>query len=163
MSHRNIASSFKLKSKAATVFIAALTALFFLPPHVASALPHDDGVVFVGDREFFVGELTQSFGDDAWSFKFRHAPWLKVLLDNDPLLLDQDVWFLRSGVPAIDLVEYIPSYRRERMRLEDDPLYMADGHDVFIVGYGDEYIYPKNSPISYRIFFAHAEDLIRGG
>ena len=57
-----------------------------------------------------------------------------MLLDNDPLLLDQDVWFLRSGVPAIDLVEYIPSYRRERMRLEDDPLYMADGHDVFIVG-----------------------------
>ena len=86
-----------------------------------------------------------------------------MLLDNDPLLLDQDVRFLRSGVPATDLVEYIPSYRRERMRLEDDPLYMADGHDVFIVGYGDEYIYPKNSPISYRIFFAHAEDLIRGG
>ena len=88
MSHRNIAPSLKLITKTATVFVAALTALFFLPSHVASALPHDDGVVSVGDRQFFVGELTQSFGDDARSFKFRHAPWLKVLLDNDPLLLD---------------------------------------------------------------------------
>ena len=134
MSHRNIAPSLKLITKAATVFVAALIALFFLPPNVASALPHNDGVVSVGDREFLVGELTQSFGDDTRSFKFRHAPWLKVLLDNDLLLLDQDVRFLRSGVPATDLVEYIPSYRRERMRLEDDPLYMADGHDIFIVG-----------------------------
>ena len=134
MSHRNIAPSLKLITKAATVFVAALIALFFLPPHVASALPHNDGVVSVGDHEFLVGELRQSFGDDARSFKFRHAPWLKVLLDNDQLLLDQDVRFLRSGVPVTDLVEYIPSYRRERMRLEDDPLYMADGHDVFIVG-----------------------------
>ena len=134
MSHRNIAPSLKLITKAATVFVAALIALFFLPPNVASALPHNDGVVSVGDREFLVGELTQSFGDDTRSFKFRHAPWLKVLLDNDQLLLDQDIRFLRSGVPATDLVEYIPSYRRERMRLEDDPLYMADGHDVFIVG-----------------------------
>ena len=134
MFHRNIAPSLKLITKAATVFVAALIALFFLPPNVASALPHNDGVVSVGDREFLVGELTQSFGDDTRSFKFRHAPWLKVLLDNDQLLLDQDVRFLRSGVPATDLVEYISSYRRERMRLEDDPLYMADGHDVFIVG-----------------------------
>ncbi|MCO4846834.1 MAG: hypothetical protein KC448_02545 [Yoonia sp.] len=110
---------------------------------------------------FFVGELTQSFGYDARSFKFRHAPWLKVLLDNDPLLLDQDVRFLRSGVPATDLVEYIPSYRRERMKLEHDPLYMADGHDVFIVGYGEEYMYPKNSPISYRVFCTRG-GLIRG-
>ena len=54
MSHRNIAPSLKLITKAATVFVAALIALFFLPPNVASALPHNDGVVSVGDREFLL-------------------------------------------------------------------------------------------------------------
>lgn len=54
MSHRNIAPSLKLITKAATVFVAALIALFFLTPHVASALPHNDGVVSVGDREFLL-------------------------------------------------------------------------------------------------------------
>ena len=151
MSLRNIAQSLKLITKTATVFVAALTALFFLPPHVASALPHDDGVVSVGDREFYVGELTQSFGDDAWSFDFRHSPWLKILLDNDPLLSDQSVIFFRSGVPATDLVGEVPTEMKEHERLEDDPAYMADGHDVVIFGDLDEDVYPKNSPIKYSV------------
>ena len=134
------------------IFGAALAVFLITTSHEASALPHHDGVVSVGDRKFFVGELTRSFGDDARSFDFRHAPWLKTLLDNDPLLEDQNVRFLRSGVPAPDLIGEVPTQMRAHERLEDDLLYMAEGHDVVTFGNLDEYIYPKDSPIKYSVF-----------
>lgn len=137
---------------APAIFRAALAVLLIATSHQASALPHHDGVVFVGDRKFFVGDLTRSFGDDARSFDFRHALWLKTLLDNDPLLGDQGVRFLRSGVPATDLIGDVPTQMRSQERLEDDPLYMAEGHDVVTFGNLDEYIYPKDSPIKYSVF-----------
>jgi hypothetical protein len=137
---------------APAMFGAALAVLLITTSHQVSALPHHDGVVFVGNREFFVGELTQSFGDDARSFDFRHAPWLKTLLDNDPLLGDQGVRFLRSGVPATDLIGEVPTQMRAQERLEDDPSYMAEEHDVITYGNLDEYIYPKDSSIKYSVF-----------
>ena len=136
-----------------------LTALYILPAILilaaaspATALPHEDGIVFVGDRQFFVGALTSSFGDDARSFDLRHAPWLKKLLDSDPLLADQNVRFLRSGVPAPNLIGKVSTQLRDSGRLEDDPHYMAEGHDVVTFGERHEYIYPKDSPITYSVF-----------
>jgi len=84
--------------------ILLLDAVLFLTPRGAVSLPYNDGIVSVADREFFVGELSQSFGQDVRSFDFRHSPWLKEILDNDPLLWDPDVRFLRTGVPAIELI-----------------------------------------------------------
>lgn len=126
-------------------------------PQLSVALPHQNGVVTVGDRDFYVGVLTDSFGEDAWSFSLRHAPWLKTLLDNDPVLSDYDVRFFRSGVPAIDLVDRTKSSSFERMTLEDDPQYMADNHVVFNYRDLDQYVYPKNSPLTYEV------TCIRGG
>lgn len=151
MSHRKIAPSCKLITKSQTVFMAALAALLFVTSNESSALPYHDGVVSVADREFFVGQLTDSFGDDARSFKFRHAPWLKAILDNDPMLSDQDVRFLRSGVPASELIGELPSQLRELERLEDDPLYMAEGHDVITFGNLDLDIYPTSSSVNYSV------------
>ena len=147
----NVTSPTSIRN-APAIFCAALATFLSTTSHQASALPHHDGVVFVGDRKFFVGDLTQSFGDDAWSFDFRHAPWLKTLLNNDPLLWDQSVRFLRSGVPATDLIGEVPTQLRAPERLEDDPSYMAEGHDVITYGDLDEYIYPKDSPIKYMVF-----------
>lgn len=129
-----------------------LIAIILLMPSLALSLPHQDGVVTVGERDFYVGELTDSFGEDAWSFSLRHAPWLKTLLDNDPMLSNYDVRFFRSGVPAIDLVDRTKSPSFERMTLEDDPQYMADNHVVFNIGDMDQYVYPKNSPLTYEVF-----------
>ncbi len=131
--------------------VLPLVVFFFVVPHFASALPHSDGIVFVGDRDFFVGELSQSYGEDARSFNFRHAAWLEVLLDNDPMLSDQDVRFLRAGVPASDLVGEVPSQLRENERIEDDPLYMAQGHNVITFGNLDMDIFPRVSNINYSV------------
>ena len=38
------------------------------------------------------------------------------------------------------------------MKLEDDPAYMAKGHDVYNVDNLDHYIHPKNSTIRYSVF-----------
>ena len=37
-------------------FLPMIVALF-LAPHLAAALPYKDGILVVGDREFFVGEI----------------------------------------------------------------------------------------------------------
>ncbi|WP_458791934.1 hypothetical protein [Yoonia sp. MH D7] len=134
-----------------------LVAALMSTPYVVSALPHKDGIVSVGNREFFVGELTKSFRDDSWEFDFRFALPLKILLDNDPLLSDQSVKFFSSRVPATELVGEFPTEMGKLERLEDDPAYMADGHDIVSFGYLDEYVYPKNSPIKYSVF------CVRGG
>ncbi|MFZ3583899.1 hypothetical protein ACOI1H_17250 [Loktanella sp. DJP18] len=77
---------------------------------------------------------------------------MKTILDNDPLLADQDVRFLRSGVPAPDLIGTVPTQLGQGERMEDDPHYMAEGHDVITSGDRHEYIYPKASPVTYSVF-----------
>ena len=116
------------------IILTALFAVSHFMPSLASALPYNNGIVTVGDREFFVGELTDSYAENARSFNFRHAPWLEEVLDNDPVLFNQDVRFFLAGVPAPDLVGDVSSRLREQDRLEDDPLYMAPGHDVAVRG-----------------------------
>lgn len=132
-------------------------ALFcLLTPFAAVALPHQDGAVTVGERAFYVGEIPSKFdSDDARSFPLRFSPWLEGLLENDPELSRYDVRFFRSGrgVPAIELVEESPwGNRRERMVLEDDPSYMAEGYDVFTVDDLSMYIHPQDSDMRYSIF-----------
>ena len=122
-----------------------------LAPHLATALPYKDGILVVGDREFFVGETANSYGESAWSFNVRHAPWLEDLLDNDPVLFDQGIRFFRSGVPATELVGSAPLQLRENEKWEDDPIYMAAGYEIVTFGDLDMDVYPLNSPINYSV------------
>lgn len=142
--------------KAVRAFFIA-TAFAAAPIH-AFALPYNNGIVVVGDREFFVGELTDSLGASTQTFNFRHAPWLEDILNNDPVLFNQGVRFLRTGVPALDLVGDVSSELREQDRLEDDPLYMAPGHDVVVRGLRDMYIYPTNSSVNYSVFCTRSRE-----
>lgn len=128
-----------------------LLVALMLMPCLASALPYEDGIVTVDDRKFFVGDLSWSFTEKANTFLFNQSPWLEEFLLSEPVLAEQEIKFLLSGIPAADLVGELPSYMRDAAILEDDPDYHVDDHEVFSFGDVPLTVFPTNSRLNYSV------------
>lgn len=112
--------------------LAPLAALLLCQPAVA--LPYQDGVVTVGDREFYVGPresgnriLQKQYSDDQWSFWFAMMPWLDEFVRADPVLYDQRIEFNRSSYSAHQKAGEIPSLIRDSAVIQTDPALQVDG------------------------------------
>lgn len=132
------------------VKLAAAIALF--NASLAQALPYENRIISLDGRQFFVGDVPRENSDsDIW-FYFRQSPWLGELVRNDSVLSDQDVRFLRTGIPANDLVDGI---NRRNVGLdpyiETDPRYTANGYYVYTQGRGIFTLQPHSSKLNYSI------------
>lgn len=102
-------------------------------PSTSFALRDENGVLTVGSREFFVGELTTRYEEHTGDFVFDHSVMLKALIDIEPLFDDHIVEFFQSGVPVRQLVGELPDIAfRDKETAEPltDSIYLLDGYDV---------------------------------
>lgn len=125
-----------------------------LVPSPAFALRDANGVLTVGSREFFVGELTTRYEEHVRDFVFDHSVMLKALIDSEPLFDDQIVEFFQSGVPARQLVGELPNVgfrNKETAEPLTDSIYLLDGYDVFRDDKNALYLFPHNSSLVYSV------------
>lgn len=128
-----------------------------------SALPYDNGVVTVADREFYVGEVTQEYTrlldrfsedgtDNTRVFVWRFSEQLKRIMAETPVLKGQGIEFLQTGMPADQLINNPPWLEALGFEENQNSLHTSNNHAVLSNGHSDFRLLPVNSDLTYSAF-----------
>lgn len=130
-------------------FVKVVTIAAAVMPTLSSALPYEDGVVTVGNRQFLIGEVTRAFSDNWRQMPLGHSEVLREFLAGEPLFSSWKAEFLETGIPADELVGDLFRHISDSSKIQKEPELQVNGYDVFSLGQVDLSIFPQESKLNY--------------
>lgn len=101
--------------------LALILGVFWVNAVPATALPIDDGIVTVDDRQFYVGPTDREWPDYANNFPLDYSEQLHHLLATDDALANYRIFLFQSGVPARALIQRDGRIGSKKGPLSSDP------------------------------------------
>ncbi len=119
-------------------------------PRPREGISYQDGILFLSDRRFAVSDLSQVVEEQDWKFNLRQSAWLAPVLNRDSVVQDWNVELIWAGVLGTELIHKASEISQKPSAEQvTEPSRQFSGYDVFTVGSGHIYFFPKSSSLRF--------------